>query len=68
LELGLADTARFLRFASQCFRQKRKTLRNNLAGVYGKGAMDGWPEAGKRAEALSIEELAELYRRLARSG
>jgi hypothetical protein len=29
--------------------------------------MDGWPEAGKRAEELSIEELAGLYRRLARS-
>ena len=66
-ELGLSDPARFLRFASQCFRQKRKTLRNNLAGVYGKDAMDGWPEAGKRAEELSIEEFAELYRRLTRS-
>ena len=66
-ELGLSDPARFLRFAGHCFRQKRKTLRNNLAGVYGKDAMDGWPEAGKRAEELSLEELAELYRRLTRS-
>lgn len=66
-ELGLTDPARFLKFAGHCFRQKRKTLRNNLAGVYGKDAMDGWPEAGKRAEELSIEELAGLYRRLARS-
>ncbi len=63
-ELGIADPARFLRFAGQCFRQKRKTLRNNLAGVYGKDAMDGWPEAGKRAEELTLEEFAELYRRL----
>lgn len=67
-ELGLADPARFLRFAGQCFRQKRKTLRNNLAGIYGKAAMDGWPEAGKRAEELSIEELAGLYKRLGREG
>ena len=66
-ELGLTDTTRFLRFAGHCFRQKRKTLRNNLAGVYGKDAMDGWPEAGKRAEELSIEELAKVYRRLAPS-
>jgi 16S rRNA (adenine1518-N6/adenine1519-N6)-dimethyltransferase len=66
-ELGLSDPARFLRFAGHCFRQKRKTLRNNLAGVYGKDAMDGWPEARKRAEELSIEELAGLYRRLAPS-
>jgi len=66
-KLGLSDPARFLRFAGHCFRQKRKTLRNNLAGIYGKDAMDGWPEAGKRAEELSLEELAELYRRLTRS-
>jgi len=68
VELGITEPARFLRFAGYCFRQKRKTLRNNLAGVYGKDAMDGWPEAGKRAEELSIEELAGLYRRLVRSG
>jgi 16S rRNA (adenine1518-N6/adenine1519-N6)-dimethyltransferase len=67
-ELGITDPASFLTFAGQCFRQKRKTLRNNLAGVYGKDALDGWPEAGKRAEELSIGELAELYKRLARSG
>jgi 16S rRNA (adenine1518-N6/adenine1519-N6)-dimethyltransferase len=63
-ELGIADPARFLRFVSHCFRQKRKTLRNNLAGVYGKDAMDGWPEAGRRAEELTVEQFAELYRRL----
>jgi len=63
-ELGIADPARFLRFAGHCFRQKRKTLRNNLAGAYGKEAMDGWPEAGKRAEELTLEQFAELYRRL----
>ena len=68
VELGLTDPARFLRFAGYCFRQKRKTLRNNLAGVYGKDAMDGWPEARKRAEELSIEEIAGLYRRLVRLG
>ena len=67
VELGLSDPARFLKFAGYCFRQKRKTLRNNLSGVYGKDAIDGWPEARKRAEELSIEELADLYRRLARS-
>jgi len=63
-ELGIADPARFLRFAGHCFRQKRKTLRNNLAGAYGKNAMNGWPEARKRAEELTLEEFAELYRRL----
>jgi len=63
-ELGLADPARFLRFAGQCFRQKRKTLRNNLARLYGKDAMDDSPEAGKRAEELTLEQFATLYRRL----
>ncbi len=35
-DFGVGDRAAFLRFLSQCFRQKRKTLRNNLAGIYGK--------------------------------
>ena len=65
-ELEIADPVRFLRFASLCFRQKRKTLRNNLAGVYGKESMDGWPEADKRAEQLGPQELAYVYRRLTR--
>lgn len=55
---------RFLRFAGRCFRQKRRTLRNNLAGTYGKDAMDGGPEAGKRAEELVLEQFAQLYWRL----
>jgi len=61
-ELEIADPVRFLRFAGLCFRQKRKTLRNNLAGAYGKEAMEGWPEAGKRAEELTLEQFAQLYR------
>jgi len=63
-ELGIADPARFLSFVSQCFRQKRKTLRNNLAGLFGKDALAGLPEAGKRAEALTISQFADLYQLL----
>jgi len=63
-ELGIADPAKFLAFTSLCFRQKRKTLRNNLAGAYGKDAFIGLPEATKRAEELTLEQFAELYRRL----
>lgn len=63
-ELRLDDTGRFLAFAGRCFRQKRKTLRNNLAGVYGHGAIEGLPEASLRAEQLSLEELASIYRRI----
>jgi 16S rRNA (adenine1518-N6/adenine1519-N6)-dimethyltransferase len=66
-ELAIADPARFLVFVGACFRQKRKTIRNNLAGAYGTGAVNGWPEAGKRAEELTLEQFADLYRRLARS-
>jgi 16S rRNA (adenine1518-N6/adenine1519-N6)-dimethyltransferase len=65
-ELDIRDTARFLVFAGLCFRQKRKTIRNNLAGAYGKAMLDTWPEAGKRAEQLTIEQIADLYRRVTR--
>jgi 16S rRNA (adenine1518-N6/adenine1519-N6)-dimethyltransferase len=58
------DPDAFLQFASACFRQKRKTLRNNLTERYGKQAVDALPEAGKRAEQLSLEELAEVFRKL----
>jgi 16S rRNA (adenine1518-N6/adenine1519-N6)-dimethyltransferase len=62
-DLGVGDREAFLRFLSQCFRQKRKTLRNNLAGTYGKDAIDGWPEAGLRAEQIGLEQFAEMFRR-----
>jgi len=60
-ELEISDRERFLAFLSACFRQKRKTLRNNLRAGF---AIDGQPEAGMRAEQLSLEELAGLWRRL----
>lgn len=63
-ELGIADPTRFLAFTSNCFRQKRKTLRNNLAALFGKDALDRLPESGKRAEQLTLSQFADLYRRL----
>lgn len=65
-ELNIWNAATFLVFVGLCFRQKRKTLRNNLAGIYGREMLDTWPEAGKRAEQLTIEQIAELYRRVAK--
>jgi 16S rRNA (adenine1518-N6/adenine1519-N6)-dimethyltransferase len=59
----VADTRRFLEFAGRCFQHKRKTLRNNLLPFYGR-AVESWPEAGLRAEQLSLERLADLYRRV----
>jgi 16S rRNA (adenine1518-N6/adenine1519-N6)-dimethyltransferase len=61
-ELGIADGAAFLRFASAAFRHKRKTLRNNLAPVYGKDRVDAIAGMGKRAEQLSLSDLAVLFR------
>lgn len=56
--------AGFLEFAGRAFRHKRKTLRNNLAAHY--PGIAGMPEAGLRAEQLSIEQLVDLYGRLER--
>jgi 16S rRNA (adenine1518-N6/adenine1519-N6)-dimethyltransferase len=52
-----------LRFIGKCFLHKRKTLRNNLRGIYGEQA-DSMPEARLRAEQLSIEQFVDLFQRL----
>jgi 16S rRNA (adenine1518-N6/adenine1519-N6)-dimethyltransferase len=67
-ELGITDAEGFVTFVGQCFRQKRKTIRNNLAGIYGKSALDHLPEAGKRAEQLTQLQFADLYRVLYHHG
>lgn len=66
-DFGAPDRDRFLRFLSQCFRQKRKTLRNNLAEHYGK-EVDAWPEAQLRAEQIGLEKFAEMFRRTQGTG
>ena len=60
----VGDVEGFLQFASACFTQKRKTLRNNLSGVYGREQVDAQQEAGMRAEQLGVGQLADLYARL----
>jgi 16S rRNA (adenine1518-N6/adenine1519-N6)-dimethyltransferase len=57
------NLSELLAFVSRCFRQKRKTLRNNLRGMYGERA-DALPEAGLRAEQIPVHGFEELYRRL----
>lgn len=64
-ELGIADPAAFVAFVARAFHQKRKTLRNNLAGAWPKELLEAQPEARLRAEQLTLEEFAALYRRLA---
>jgi len=61
------EVAGFLRFAGTCFHMKRKTLRNNLSAAYPADLIAALPEAGLRAEQLSVLELATLYRRLCRA-
>lgn len=61
---GVQDRPGFLEFAQLCFRQKRKTLRNNLEAKFGKQAVSSLPEAGLRAEQLPPEALAALWIRL----
>lgn len=65
---GVEHPERFLEFASLCFRQKRKTIRNNLAGAYPRPVLDDCPETGRRAEQLGMAELVGLYRRLENAG
>ncbi|HUB51386.1 MAG TPA: 16S rRNA (adenine(1518)-N(6)/adenine(1519)-N(6))-dimethyltransferase RsmA [Terracidiphilus sp.] len=68
-ELGL-DEDEFIAFAAQAFAQKRKTLANNLraAGFEPARAAAAMESAGiepkARAESLSIESLAALWRNL----
>jgi len=63
-DFGIDDRASFLKFASACFRQKRKTLRNNLSSLYGKERLDLLPEGRLRAEQMGIPELVALHRLL----
>jgi len=63
-EAAEIDRDGFLRFASACFRQKRKTLRNNLSGMFSGTVLGQRPEMGLRAEQLSVDELLLLYRSL----
>jgi len=55
------DAAAFLSFAGTCFRQKRKTLRNNLLVRYPRDQVDLVVQGGKRAEQLGIDELRSIF-------
>jgi 16S rRNA (adenine1518-N6/adenine1519-N6)-dimethyltransferase len=60
-DLAVNDPDGFLKFASVCFRQKRKTLRNNLAAAWPPEAYESRPEISKRAEQLTLSEFVALY-------
>jgi 16S rRNA (adenine1518-N6/adenine1519-N6)-dimethyltransferase len=59
--LEVPDPTSFLKFASLCFRHKRKTLRNNLTPLY---EINSLPEGRLRAEQMSIPELAALFAKI----
>ena len=58
------DADAFLRFVSQAFAHKRKTLRNNLADTWGRELIDTWPEAALRAEQIPFEGFVDLWSRV----
>jgi len=64
---AISDPAPLLAFVGLCFRHKRKTIRNNLAGIFGREALEGIPELDLRAEQLTLEQFRALYRRMAGS-
>jgi 16S rRNA (adenine1518-N6/adenine1519-N6)-dimethyltransferase len=60
----LSDPTPLIAFLGLCFKQKRKTLKNNLAHIFGKELIEAQPEANLRAEQLTLDQFHDLYRRL----
>ena len=58
-----SDPTPMLAFLGLCFRQKRKTLRNNLVAIYGR-LIEDQPEAQLRAEQMTLDQFRDLYHRL----
>lgn len=67
-DFGINDLASFLEFAGNCFRYKRKTLRNNLAGVFDRSAVEAAVGPKDRAEQMGVAELVKLFTALAGAG
>jgi 16S rRNA (adenine1518-N6/adenine1519-N6)-dimethyltransferase len=59
----VADGEGFRRFVRTAFRQRRKTLLNNLREFYDISRAGGF-DLGKRAEALTVTELIALFEHL----
>ena len=58
------DVRGLRQFLSRCFAHKRKTLRNNLRPFFPPALVDAVPEAGLRAEQLSLDQFRDLQQRL----
>jgi 16S rRNA (adenine1518-N6/adenine1519-N6)-dimethyltransferase len=68
MRAGDAPDARFISFLQSCFRQRRKTLRNNLSGLYSDETLAAVDANRLRAEQLGVEELRALWLRLENAG
>ena len=64
LRRGQNVEAGFLQFLQHCFRQPRKTLLNNLSGVYGRSQVSKLAPAERRAHQLDLEDLRALWKQL----
>lgn len=62
----LDNAGPLLKLMSRSFAHKRKTLRNNLRAFYPADVLGALPEAGLRAEQLSIEQFMALELKLRR--
>lgn len=62
-EAPMEDAAGFSRFVRTAFHQRRKTLLNNLKEAYRLDRVDA-ATLKQRAEALTVEELVELFGRV----
>lgn len=60
--IPIEERAGFESFIGWCFAQKRKTLRNNLRVHVSGDFLESRPEAKLRAEQMSLEDLAALFR------
>ena len=60
-DFEIKNLVRFLKFTGNCFRYKRKTLRNNLAGLFDRAAIESAVGPKQRAEQMGIPELAKLF-------
>ncbi len=54
----------FVEFLQHCFRQPRKTLLNNLSGVYGRSRVAKLAQAEQRSHQLDLEDLRALWKQL----
>jgi 16S rRNA (adenine1518-N6/adenine1519-N6)-dimethyltransferase len=63
-QVTASDPAPLLAFVGLCFRHKRKTLRNNLSGIFGDAALVSLPEGNLRAEQLTLDQFRSLFHRL----